>query len=128
MPPLRCFSDDFVGFPIGAIVQSRRFGRLSDNRRFVGVDRIKDMAYVYILKSENGVFYVGSTDDLERRLRQHVAGHTQTTRQKKINKLVFKQEFDTLEAARKMEIKIKKWKRRDYVEKIIEDGYIKKAS
>ena len=89
---------------------------------------MKDMAYVYILKSENGVFYVGSTNDLERRLRQHVAGHTQTTRQKKINKLVFKQEFDTLEAARKMETKIKKWKRRDYVEKIIEDGYIKKAS
>ena len=39
--------------------------------------------------------------------------------------LVFKQEFDSLETARKIERKIKNLKRKDYIEKIINDGYIK---
>ena len=31
--------------------------------------------YVYILRLRNGQFYVGSTDDLQRRLGEHLAGH-----------------------------------------------------
>jgi putative endonuclease len=86
------------------------------------------MAHVYILKSEDEIFYIGSTDNLERRLKQHASGHTQTTRQKKIYKLVFKQKFPTLADARKIEKRIKKWKRKDYIEKIVQDGYIKKVN
>ena len=55
-------------------------------------------AFVYILKSEIGSLYIGSTNDLKRRLKQHETGHTQTTRN---------------------------WKRKDYIEKIVRDGYIK---
>jgi len=40
-------------------------------------------------------------------------------------KLVFKQEFGSLAIARKIERKIKKLKRKDYIEKIVTDGYIK---
>lgn len=97
-------------------------------RASVGVDRTRNMAHVYILKSENGTFYIGSTDNLERRLKQHASGQTQTTRQKKIYKLVFEQKFSTLANARKIEKRIKKWKRKDYIEKIIQDGYIKKVN
>ena len=81
--------------------------------------------FVYILKDKNEKFYVGSTNDLERRMRQHRAGHTQTTRNMKISVLVFSQKFDSLEQARKIETRIKKLKRKDYIEKIIKDGYIK---
>jgi len=42
------------------------------------------MWYVYILKSErDGRLYVGSTDDLKRRLREHGAGQCQSTRHRR---------------------------------------------
>jgi len=40
-------------------------------------------------------------------------------------KLVLKQEFSSLAVARRIERKIKKLKRRDYIEKIVDEGYIK---
>lgn len=84
-------------------------------------------ACVYILQDENGKFYVGSTIDVEKRLKQHFAGHTQTTRNMKNPKLVMKQEVDSLIIARKIETRLKKLKRKDYIEKIVVDGYIKIA-
>jgi predicted GIY-YIG superfamily endonuclease len=82
-------------------------------------------AYVYILKDENGRLYVGSTPDLEKRLKQHAAGHTLTTRNMNNPKLVLKQEVSSLLVARGMENKLKRMKRKDYIEKIVADGYIK---
>lgn len=84
-------------------------------------------AHVYILKDELGRFYIGSTDNLERRLKQHVSGYTQTTRNMKSPKLVLSQEVQNLEQARKIERKLKNLKRRDYIEKIVSEGYIKLA-
>lgn len=81
--------------------------------------------YVYILKDEKDKFYIGSTSDLDRRICQHKQGHTQTTRNMANPVLVFKQQFDSLDLARKIERKIKNLKRKDYVNKIIKDGYIK---
>ena len=81
--------------------------------------------FLYILKDNNGKFYIGSTDDLKRRLKQHYLGHTQTTRNMKNPTLVFSQKFSSLQEARKIEARIKKLKRKDYIEKIIKDGYIK---
>ena len=82
-------------------------------------------AYIYILKDQKGKFYIGSTIDLERRLKQHTNGHTQTTRNMVKPTLVLKQEVSTLPIARMVEMKIKKMKRKDYIEKIVADGYIK---
>ena len=84
-----------------------------------------NQACVYILKNESGKFYIGSTDNLERRLHQHSLGHTQTTRNMKSCILVFKQDYPSLEIARKVEGKIKQLKRKDYIEKIIKEGYIR---
>jgi putative endonuclease len=82
-------------------------------------------AFVYILKDKNGKFYIGSTSDILRRMKQHQYGHTQTTRRMNEPKLVFSQEYSTLIQARKVERRIKKLKRKDYIERIIKDGYIR---
>lgn len=84
-----------------------------------------DTPYLYILQNLDGKFYVGSTDNLKRRIEQHKLGHTQTTKNMGTIKLVFSQKYDTLLEARRMERKLKKFKRKDFIEKIIADGYIK---
>jgi putative endonuclease len=81
--------------------------------------------FVYILKDKANRLYVGSTDNLERRLEQHFSGHTQTTRNMKNPELVFTQEYASLLIARKIEYRLKQLKRKDYLESIISDGYIK---
>ena len=83
------------------------------------------MPCVYILKFENGKFYIGSTNDLNRRTKQHSNGHTHSTKRLGKGILVFKQDYQTLKDARSVEYKLKKLKRRDYIAKIVEDGYIK---
>ncbi len=40
-------------------------------------------------------------------------------------KIVLVQEYDSIEVAIKIERKLKKLKRKDYIEKIVKDGYIK---
>lgn len=81
-------------------------------------------AFVYILKDKKDKFYIGSTTDIKRRLRQHENKHTPTTRRMMEPKLALAQEYDSLEIARKIERRLKKLKRKDYIEKIVEDGYI----
>jgi putative endonuclease len=84
-------------------------------------------AFVYILKDDNGRFYIGSTPDLDKRIRRHELGYTQTTRNMKNPKLVLKQDVGSLAIARRIESRLKKLKRKDYIEKIVADGYIKIA-
>jgi len=84
------------------------------------------MAYVYILESlEDGRYYVGSTINLESRLRHHFGGHTPSTKRFGEIRLVLKQEYPTLREARAIEMKLKRLKRKDYLKKIVEDGFIK---
>lgn len=81
--------------------------------------------YVYIIQSlKNQSFYIGSSTDYKRRLCQHNSGNVQSTKYKRPYKLVFVQQFNSLEEANKIELKLKRWKRRDFIEKIIEDGRI----
>lgn len=81
--------------------------------------------YVYILEDERGTLYIGSTSDLERRLREHARKTTHTLKRLKFPKLVLSQAYPTLLEARHVELKLKKLKRKDYIKKIISDGYIK---
>ena len=81
------------------------------------------VGYVYILKSlKNGKYYVGSTDNLERRIFEHNSGKSKYTRLSKPFELVFSQEFETLVLARKVEFKLKSFKSKKIIEQIIEDG------
>ena len=83
------------------------------------------MSYVYILKNKIGKLYIGSTTNIVRRIKQHQQGHTPSTKKLGKMELVFSQKFDNLDMARKIEMKLKKLKRKDYIEKIIKDGIIK---
>jgi predicted GIY-YIG superfamily endonuclease len=40
-------------------------------------------------------------------------------------KMILCQEFESIELAKKIELRLKKLKRKDYIEKIVKDGYIK---
>ena len=81
---------------------------------------------LYILQSQStGRYYVGSTTNLEYRLKQHHAGHTHTTRRLANFIVVFSQEFPSITLARKAERQIKRWKRKEYIEKIVREGKIR---
>ncbi len=83
------------------------------------------MAYVYILKSDSGKYYIGSTLNLSTRLRHHKGGFTPSTKRLGQMNLVLKQEYSNLKEARFIEAKLKRLKRKDYIEKIVKDGIIK---
>ncbi len=83
------------------------------------------MAFVYILESELGAYYIGSTLDIVERVRHHSGGFTPSTKRLGKIHLVLKQEYPTLKQARRVELKLKKLKRKDYIRKIIQEGYIK---
>jgi putative endonuclease len=84
------------------------------------------MAFVYFIRSKrDGRVYIGSTDNLGQRLKHHFGRHTPTTKRFGEIGLIFHQEYKTLKEARSVERKLKRLKRRDYIEKIIEDGFIK---
>ena len=69
--------------------------------------------YVYILASKrNGTLYIGFTDDLERRIREHkeksVSGFTAKYN---VTKLVYFEKFEYSYDAFERERRMKKWKR-----------------
>jgi putative endonuclease len=69
------------------------------------------MAGLYVLQSETTHrFYVGSTNDLARRLFEHSRGHSLATRGRGPWKLVHQEEFASLADARRRELEIKRWK------------------
>ena len=76
--------------------------------------------YVYVLKSlKNDSYYVGCTNNIERRLSEHNAGYSKSTRLNVPFKLVYKEEYNSLSDARVREQNIKKRKSRKYIESLI---------
>jgi predicted GIY-YIG superfamily endonuclease len=69
--------------------------------------------YVYILRCADGSYYVGHTDDLEKRLAAHQSGQvTGYTRSRRPVQLAFRQEFPAREDAFLRERQLKGWSRR----------------
>ena len=70
------------------------------------------MAYTYILKCANGEYYVGSTTDLNRRLREHQAGlgGKFTSSHLPVN-LVYKEEYVSILQAFRRERQLHGWTR-----------------
>ncbi|MDO8609601.1 MAG: GIY-YIG nuclease family protein [bacterium] len=84
------------------------------------------MAYVYIIKSlKNNRYYIGSTNNFEKRFLQHQKGNVISTRSNRPYKVMLVQEFVTITLAKQIEYKLKKLKRKDYIDKIIKEQYIK---
>ncbi len=66
---------------------------------------------VYLLEFESGKFYLGSTNDLDRRLAQHRRGMVRSTlRLGRLLGVVYFQACPTLSEARDLEKKYKSWK------------------
>jgi len=82
--------------------------------------------FVYIIRSETSKnYYIGSSEDPIKRLSEHNQGMVKSTNKKGPWILMFTQEYDSLREAKQVEYRLKKLKRRDYLERIIHDGYIK---
>ncbi|MFH0803709.1 MAG: GIY-YIG nuclease family protein [Candidatus Tagabacteria bacterium] len=78
---------------------------------------------VYILQSEkNKRYYIGSTNNITRRLEEHNSGKVSSTRN--IGPLVLRCFISCkdLTEAKKSEFRLKQYKRRDIIEKIIKDS------
>jgi putative endonuclease len=81
--------------------------------------------YVYILKNlKNHRYYIGSTNNLKRRLEEHNRGKTSSLKHLRPLKLLFKQKYANLIQAKRIEYKLKKLKRKDIIERIIEERKI----
>ncbi|MBD3231925.1 GIY-YIG nuclease family protein [Candidatus Dependentiae bacterium] len=66
--------------------------------------------YVYILKCRDGSYYTGHTDNIEKRLSEHVSGSVKCYTSNKLPvKLVFMKNFPSRYEALCAERKIKKW-------------------
>lgn len=66
------------------------------------------MAWVYILKTGAGKYYIGSTNNLPTRLKNHFGGHTPSTKSLKVISLALAQKYDSIKDARLIELKLKK--------------------
>ena len=81
--------------------------------------------FVYILQDDLKKYYIGSCADVDIRFKRHLSSRVHTTRRMKNPKIVLSQEYPTIQDAKKIEYKLKKLKRKDYIDKIVRDGYIK---
>jgi predicted GIY-YIG superfamily endonuclease len=68
--------------------------------------------YLYILKCADATLYLGHTDNLDERMRQHDAGKSDTyTASRRPLQLLHTEEFETRYEALTMERKLKGWSR-----------------
>jgi predicted GIY-YIG superfamily endonuclease len=70
------------------------------------------MFWLYILRCRDGSFYIGHTDDLDERMRQHDTGRRESyTASRRPLELIFSQEFESRYDALSMERQLKRWSR-----------------
>ena len=81
------------------------------------------MAWVYILRGAGGRHYFGSTTDLQRRMQQHLRGHTYTSsRLGGQLDLIASREVPTLAEARELERRLKRLKKPFYALNLLQSG------
>ena len=80
------------------------------------------MSYFYILKSlKTNRYYIGSTKDIEKRLKKHNSGSVHSTKAYRPWKSVFKEKYLTISEAKRREYQVKLWKSRYNIEKLIKE-------
>jgi len=80
--------------------------------------------FCYILYSTfRDRYYIGSTSNLEERIKKHNTNHKGFTGKTGDWILKYSEVFSTVEEARKRELEIKKWKNRKLIEKLIGSGH-----
>jgi putative endonuclease len=79
--------------------------------------------FVYLLQSEvDQSFYIGFSEDLQRRLEQHNAGLSTYTALKTPWKLVYFEQFDSKTEALKREKFLKRMRNRAFYERLIDNN------
>ena len=70
------------------------------------------MPHLYILRCANNTLYVGSTNNLEQRIKTHISGRgARYTSNNKPDEIVYTEEYATYQEAFKRERQIKGWSR-----------------
>lgn len=77
------------------------------------------MFIVYVLEDKDGKRYKGVTNNLERRLKEHRRGKTQTTARMLDPEVVYTEEYPTFEKARAREVYFKTAAGRRFLKKKI---------
>ena len=79
------------------------------------------MFYIYILRSQTTRrFYIGQTENLERRLHYHNSGYSKSTKSGVPWELVYKEEFEDRTSAMKREAELKRKKSKIYIKGLID--------
>jgi putative endonuclease len=65
------------------------------------------MYTVYVLRDSFGKIYKGMTNDLDRRLSEHKSGHTITTSKMKNLFVIYTENYNSFQEARKRELYLK---------------------
>ena len=90
----------------------------------VAMDKEIETFYMYILFSEKrDRFYIGSTDDVQRRLKDHNQGKSKSTRAGRPWTLVYSETFQSRPLAVRREMEVKKKKSRSYIQWLIQQGH-----
>ena len=72
--------------------------------------------YTYIIESiTNQRWYIGHTNDIDRRLSEHNSGQNKSTKGKGPWKLIFLKSFDNNLDANKFELKLKKLRNKKFI-------------
>ncbi len=77
--------------------------------------------YVYMLECSDKSYYVGHTDNLEKRLAEHAEGLSSYTSKRLPVKIIYVESFQTRDEAFAAERKIKGWSRKKKEALIIRD-------
>jgi putative endonuclease len=68
------------------------------------------MYFVYILLCRDGTLYTGSTNDVDKRFKDHLAGRgARYTKSHKPEKIVYRESFPVKSTALKREAELKSW-------------------
>ena len=78
------------------------------------------MAFCYVLKCRDNSYYIGATTNVDKRLVKHNQKLVRYTKSRLPIRLVFVKEFSSFGEARRFEKKVKSWKKRKSIEKMIE--------
>jgi putative endonuclease len=82
----------------------------------------KDKSYfVYILKSEkDNKRYIGSTNNLQRRIAEHNRGIVRSTKYRRPLKLIYEEKLETRQEAEKREKYLKTGRGRQYITEVLQ--------
>ena len=82
------------------------------------------MYFVYILYSvELDRYYIASTENVEERLKKHLASHAGFTRKAKDWQIKYTEAFSEKSNALRREKQLKNWKNRSRIERLIGKGF-----